>query len=167
MVVGAHLGAGGQDVAKHGVQILEHIASGDTQDAETFSPQQRITGPIPAWLIAVSVTLAIDFNDEAPFKTSKIDSDWTDGKLPSELEPSWSLAQLLPEQDFGQAHLTPQLACALNLLDPRIEDAWAPSTMLRMVPLPVPGRIERIVELRTGHAISPRLAMRSEVIIAL
>ena len=81
-------------------------------------------------------------------KAGEIRGDPVCWKLTPELQACGSLSKNLPQQHFRQAHLSPQLTCALYLFDRCLEDAWAPSTMLRMVPLPVSGRI---VELRACH----------------
>jgi hypothetical protein len=58
-----------------------------------------------------------------------------------ELETTRRLAQRLPEQDFGQAHITtsrPRSAYGVSSTFRQhiLEHRDSPSTMLRMVPLP-------------------------------
>ena len=78
---GAHFGAGGQDVAKYGIHVVEDVASRDAHDAETLSPKHRIARRIALWLIAEAVRLAIDLNCETMFEAREIDGDPTGGKL--------------------------------------------------------------------------------------
>jgi hypothetical protein len=170
---GAHFGTGRDNVAENAIHVLEHVSSGNPHDAEAFTSQQRIASGVSLRLVAGTVALPVDFDNEPPLQTSKVHRHLTDRKLLSELQPFRSLSKNLPQQDFRQAHLAPQLTCALYVPDWCLEDAWAPSTMLRMVPLPVSGRIiearpchasRRAVRI-TRHATCPRLAMSREAII--
>jgi hypothetical protein len=52
-------------------------------------------------LITERVTLAINLDDQPPLKACEIDSDLANRELAAEFQASWSLAQDLPEQDFG------------------------------------------------------------------
>jgi hypothetical protein len=118
------------------IKVLEDIASSDTAHAETFTSEDRITRLITARLVAVAVPLSVHFDDEPSLKASEVNSDGSDWKLPSELQPARPSAQLLPQQNLWQAHLPTQRARALYLLDRCLEDTWGPSTALRAVPLP-------------------------------
>jgi len=140
-VEGAHVSTCCHDETKHGVHVLEHVACRNAHNAESITFQNRVTGMIALRLITDTVPFTVDLDDQPPLKAGEVDCDLPDGKLPTKLQASGALSQNLPEQHFRQAHLAPQLTCALYLLDRCLEDAWAPSTMLRMVPLPVPGRI--------------------------
>ena len=128
MVEGAHLGTDREYEAKHRVQVLEHIACSNAHDVKAFSPQQRITRPVAARLVAETVSLPIDLDDQTVAKAGEIGGDPIRRKLAAELQAIRPSPERLPKQHFGQAHLSPQFACALYLLDRRLEDAWAPST---------------------------------------
>jgi len=140
-VEGAHLGTGRDDETKYGVHVAKNIARCNADDSEALTSEDRIASGVSLRSVTERMALAIDFNEEAGFQAREIHCHLADGKLAAELQPCGSLAEHLPQQHFRQAHLTPQLTCALYLLDRCLEVAWAPSTMLRMVPLPVPGRI--------------------------
>jgi len=146
MVEGAHRRTSRNDIAKHCIHVFEHIASGNAQNAKAFTSKHRITCRIPTRPVTEIVSFSIDFNDQATLQAGEIDGHFADWELLPELESLWPFPQYLPKQHLGEAHLAPQLAGALDLLDGSSKDlgidpAWAPSTALRAVPLPVPGRI--------------------------
>jgi hypothetical protein len=145
MVEGAHLLTSRNNVAKNSVHILEHIPRRNAHHSKPFAPQHRVASRIAPRLVAVAMPLSVHLNHQAPFETGKIDGHFTYRKLFPELEALGSLSKLLPEQHLRQTHFPAQRTGALHLLDGGAKDfgidrAWAPSTMLRMVPLPVPGR---------------------------
>ena len=75
---------------------------------------------------------------KARARAVEVDDVRSDRMLTAEFEASLFAAQALPKQTLGQGHLTAKLAGGMNygaLRGPR-----APSTALRAVPLPVPGR---------------------------
>ena len=144
-VEGAHLGTGSQDVVEHPVQVLKHVTSGDSRHSKPLATEHRVTRDIAPRLIAEAMSFPVDFDNEASFETGEIDSHLTDRKLFPEFVTIRPFSQLLPQKNLGQAHVLPQRTRALNLLDRRVEDAWAPSTALRAVPLPIPGRITAII----------------------
>ena len=114
VVEGARLRTNRHDESKHRVQVLQYITSRNAHDAKALTPEQcntRSIGPRP---IAVTVTIAVDFDDHALVETGKIHRHVTDRKLSAELQPVRALAQRLPEQHLRQAHLAPQLACTLS-----------------------------------------------------
>ena len=78
-------------------------------------------------------------------QASKIYGDLSDRELRSEFQAIRALAECFQQDDFGQAELATKFAGALNPLDGGYEDAWAPSTKLHLVPLPVSGRICHIL----------------------
>ncbi len=140
MVEGAHLGAARNDAGQDRVQVPKHIRRGNPHHFEPSSPKHRVSYSIPAGLVATTVSFSVDFNDHPTLKTGKINRHLSNRKLSSKFESVRPSSKHLPEQDLRQAHLAPQLPCALYLLDRSLEDAWAPSTSLRLVPLPVSGR---------------------------
>ena len=143
VVEGAHLRAGRDDEANHGVHVAKDVAGGNSYNTKTLPSEQRISSSIAPRLVAERVPLPIDFDDQAPLQAGEIDRHFANGELLPEFELTGSLTELLPQQHLRQAQLPAQLACALNLLDRCLKDAWAPSTtrLRRAVPLPVPGRI--------------------------
>ncbi len=86
---------------------------------------------------------AVHLDREPGFEATEVELIPSLRCLTAKLETAGASAKLLPEQNLGQAHPTAQYASLLNMLDRRTKDfglARAPSTALRAVPLPVPGR---------------------------
>ena len=79
--------------------------------------------------------LKVHLDDKFRPGTVEIGDITDDGMLSAKLRPRGAAAQMLPEQHFGQAHLPTELASV----------AHAPSTNLRLAPLPMlgMGRITR------------------------
>jgi hypothetical protein len=151
MVEGAHLCASRNDARYDPVQIVENISRGDAHDGESLSIHNCVAGAVTLGLITVAVPFAVHFDDQPVAEASKICGHLLDGKLPAKLQAIRPRSQRLPQDNFRETHISPQLAGALDLLDRRLEDAWAPSTALRAVPLPVPGRI---IDRRTRHLVT-------------
>ncbi len=68
--------------------------------------------------------------------------------LPTKFYTELLSANLLPKKNLGQSHFAAQLAGGVNLRT--LQASQAPSTTLRAVPLPVPGRI-----LGGHHSVHP------------
>ncbi len=51
MVEGAHFGTSRNNPAKHGIHVVENVASGNAHDMEAFSPKQRIARGVAARLV--------------------------------------------------------------------------------------------------------------------
>jgi len=102
---------------------------------------------VPAWIVAHRVRLSIDLNRQPTLEAGKIDYVAVDGELSAKAESVWPFAELLPEDHFRQRQLATQLTSKANVGVGRTDrtmpnaNAFGPSTMLCMVPLPVPGRI--------------------------
>src|SRR5690606_30824783 len=99
---------------------------------------------------------AVDLDDESGVRTVKVDDVRWDWMLLAELQAELLSAQLFPQQDFGERHFPAQLASGVCLRAMR--KPGAPSTALRAIPLPVPGRM-----FAPYHAAHPAysLAQRS------
>jgi hypothetical protein len=128
MVEGAHVRTGLDDPTEHRVDVFQHIVRSDANNSKAVASKQRVTSSISARLIAVAMSIAIDFNDQPPLQTGEVNGHLRDRKLSPELQSVRSPAENLPPHHFGQAHLASQLPCALYLLNRSAEDAWAPST---------------------------------------
>jgi len=96
MVEGARFSATRKNPANNGVQILQHVSSGNPQDSESGPPQYRQPCLIPLWAIAEIMSLPIDLNNQAAPEAGKIGSDLADWKLPPELKSVRTPAKLLP-----------------------------------------------------------------------
>ena len=89
---------------------------------------------------------AIDLDRDAALETGEVDYISAEWKLPPKAQAVRALTQLLPKHDFGQRESAAKPACAADVrvrsADRAVADTpLGASTMLRMVPLPVPGRI--------------------------
>ena len=157
MVEGAQVIASRHNPENNPIEIAEHVTSKNSHHVKTFFLKQRITSRIAPWLIAAIMPLSVDLDDQPVAEAGEVGCYPTHRKLRPKLQSVRSPSQRLQEQHFGQAEFTAKDAGTLHLLDRRLEDAWAPSTKLRLVPLPVPGRILRLV--RHHHILNtPKLA---------
>jgi hypothetical protein len=129
--------------------ILQHVCCGDAKDFISGIPHGRIPGNITFWTIASIMRLAINLNYELGSAAIEISDIWTNRMLPPELHTLLASPQLLPQQNLGQAHFAAKFAGVVY--DRALQRLRAPSTTLRAVPLPVPGRI--LVALH--HAAHP------------
>jgi hypothetical protein len=116
-VEGAHLRAACNDTGKHGTQVTKHVACRYSHDIESIASKERISRNITPWLITTAVRLAVDLDDKAMAEAREIGRHPIRWKLTAELQSIRPLFKRLPQQHFRQAHLPPQLTCALNLLD--------------------------------------------------
>jgi hypothetical protein len=90
--------------------------------------------------------LAINLDREATLQAGEVNYVAAARKLPSKPRAPWTLPQLLPKEHLRQCKLPPKPPRETYILVRRADGAMLhalsdPSTMLRMVPLPVPGRI--------------------------
>jgi hypothetical protein len=83
----------------------------------------------------------IYLNGQSGGQTNEVEDESAGGVLTSEFETARALPKFAPEQDFGQRHITAEAACPADSRARSPQHSASPSTMLRMVPLPVPGRI--------------------------
>ena len=126
-----------------------HAQSSDTLRSKEGRPRCILPGDGGEF-----VRETIDLNRKSDGRAVKVEDVATCRMLASEFEAAWACAQLAPQNRLWQAHFAAQLAGELE------RGAWAsdhrrgfraiirvsgitrlcPSTILRMVPLPVPGR---------------------------
>jgi hypothetical protein len=145
-VVEGPIPAGRQDVNHHAVEIIEHIARCNPQRLKPRVGKHAIAFDIPLRVVAHRVGLAIHLDRQSTLKAREVNDISVQGELTAEAQAIRPLAQLLPENDFGEGQLTSKLAGEADVCIGRANgtmpdaSAFGPSTMLRMVPLPVPGR---------------------------
>jgi hypothetical protein len=125
----------------YAIQVFQYISRGDAHHFEPFLFQELVPSLITLRLIAQAVLVAINLDYQAMAKAGEVGGHSINRKLLAELEAVRPRLQRLPQQHFRQTHPPSQLTCALHLLDRCLKEAWAPSTALCAVPLPVPGRI--------------------------
>jgi hypothetical protein len=99
--------------------------------------------------VGAVMRFAVDLGDERCGATVKVDDIRADRMLTPKLRTRLAPAKSLPQQHLGQAHLAAELSSGNHFPTERLPRS--PTTTLRAVPLPVPGRIER----RTRHAAHP------------
>ena len=146
MVVGPHLRASDTNVVQYTLQIAKDIASRNANDLKPVAPKRCIASSIAPRLVAPAMGLPVNLDDKPMTQAGEIGRHSICGKLAPEFQAIRSLPKRLPKQDLWQTHLSAQAPGALYLLDRGaknlgVEAKWAPSTTLRAVPLPVPGRI--------------------------
>ena len=132
--------AGLHDVLDDGVHVGEYLPRRNTQRSDVAGRQPCIALDISRRSIADIVTLAINFDGQTTLGAEEIEHIGTGRMLPSKFEATGPRSQHPPQYSFGQAQRSPQPSRAFNRLPRTSEHAAFPSTMLRMVPLPVPGR---------------------------
>jgi len=140
MVEGSSLTTSRNDSIHTHLQILQNVPSPNPEHRKSLSFQRRDPRAIAFRPVATIVRLAIDLDPQSDFEAGEVDYVRSNRKLAAEAKTAGPFAQLLPQQDFGQAHVLAQAASCPDRLDRADEDKGDPSTMLRMVPLPVPGR---------------------------
>jgi hypothetical protein len=162
MVEGAHLRASRNDPGNYAVEIAQYLTSRNSHHVKTLFPQKLVPSGIALGLIAATMRLSFHLDDQAMAEAGEVGGNRSNRKLRSELQSVGPSAEGLEQQHFWQAKLTPELAGALYLLDGYLEDAWAPSTVLRTVPLPVPGRIF-VTVIRHRHILNTPNCGRSGI----
>ena len=128
------------DVFNDGALIPKYISGRYAQHDEIVRCQPVIAIDIPLGPIAEAMAFAIDLHHQPNLGTEKVEHKRTSRMLPPELEASWSSPQSAPQQAFRQAERSTQSSRSFNGLPRSGQHRALPSTMLRMVPLPVPGR---------------------------
>jgi len=134
-------------MSHHTVQIAENITGRNPQSLESGITQPAIANIVPFRIAPHRMRLAVNFNRESALEAGKVDHVTATWKLAAKSQAVRALTQLLPQGNFRQGQLAAKLARGADVRVRRANCAVAdaprlgPSTMLRMVPLPVPGRI--------------------------
>src|SRR6185503_8513753 len=157
-----------ENVRDYSVHVLQHFNGWNSQSLISCSGQSSIAHVVPPRSITIAVIIAVNLDQQPSRDASEIRHIAADGILLSELQSARPFAQDTPQQHFMQTHLAPERARKADVLIGRADSAvlhaspilpgtgrWqrvsadggvnvaavGPTTMLRMVPLPVPGRI--------------------------
>ena len=135
----------GDDAGDDAIAIGQDVARGNTQRRKTEAIDNCVATAVAIRPIAAPMYLAIDFNREAGFEAGKVERKFAERMLAAEAEAAGVCSKRAPEDDFGQIAAAPFAAGKLDC-PPRCAERRAthPSTSLRLVPLPVPGRYSRI-----------------------
>ena len=128
------------DVANHSGYVLEHMTGRNPHHLHSLASKPRVSRSIAFGTIASVMRKSIEFDRNANLGAKEIQHVATCGMLSPKFEATGSLAQFAPQQAFGQRQFTAQSSRAFDSLSRSGEHSALPSTMLRMVPLPVPGR---------------------------
>ena len=140
MVEGAPRPTSFHDPENQALEVVEHLLRWDPQSKETQILKISVPGRIPRRTIASAMRFAIDLDRQACGQAGKVEHERPLRALLPELESVGALLQRPPEQAFGRAQVLPKFACELYRLDWSLQQTRAPSTSLRLVALPVPGR---------------------------
>ena len=144
----AFLGDGRHD----SIQIAEHLCGRNPQCRESRLGDRSVAYGVAHRPITSLVRIGIDLDRQSGLEAGEVERERIQRKLTSESEAIRPSAKHRPQPHLRRAHLAPQLTRAPYRFDPCVQDARAPSTRLRLVPLPVPGR-------KCRHW--PRLRMRA------
>jgi hypothetical protein len=137
-------------------QIAKNFVGGNPHRRETEAINDNIPCGVALRVVTAVVYLAVYLYREPCLQAREVERETSLRTLPPKLEPVRTRPQRRPEERLGRAHLPPQPTRALHRLDRCPQYARAPSTALRAVPLPVPGRSE-------GHRRLCISAVRSQV----
>jgi hypothetical protein len=94
------------DCARCTNRIREDALGRDPDYPEPVILDELKPAPIVSGLLAHVVDHAFDFDDQLVLQAAEINHIRADRVLAAELETSWPLAKLLPEQAFGHRHFT-------------------------------------------------------------
>jgi len=119
--------------------VAEGFRRGQVNHWESTAKQEILTTRIALRCLGGIMRKSVDFDDQAGFAAVKVDDIGFNRVPAAEHQPIRPLSQLLPRQHFGETHLLPEAPCGVD--GRTLERRPAPSTALRAVPLPVPGRI--------------------------
>jgi hypothetical protein len=107
-VEGAHLGTSRKNVSNHRVDVLKNVARCNSDDPKSFTSEDCIASRVTPRLVAETVGVAINFNNQPVAQAREVDRDLPEGKLPSEL-PS-----LGPFRRTCQSSTSGKLICRRN-----------------------------------------------------
>ena len=129
-------------------RVQQNLRGGNAYDLQSPFAQEPFATQIADDGVGAVVPKTIDFDDKPGLAAVEIDHITLDRMLPTKLEAARAFPRLLPEQHLREAHLLSQPPG--DIYGWALARRPAPSTALRAVPLPVPGRI-----LGNPHHTSP------------
>jgi len=130
------------------VHIFQHILCRHANDLKSLRCQACVTRGVTSRCRPAIMRLAVDFDDQSCSHAAEIRDIGTDRVLTTEFRAQFLAAQLLPQENLGQGHFAAEFAGGIDLR--ALQAPRAPSTTLRVVPLPVSGRI-----LDGHHSVHP------------
>ena len=140
VVEGCPLATGVNDQSHDCLNVAQHFGRRHAQGSEAEPAYDCIPLLIPRRPVTPRMRLAIDLDRQARLQAREVETVRPKRMLSPELVPPRTLAESAPEQHLRQVA---GAAFAAGAQDGGAGCREDPSTMLRMVPLPVPGRYER------------------------
>jgi len=128
------------DVPNSRLDIVEHQRRRNPQNGNIMRSKPAIAPCISFRAVPQIMRYAVDLNRKPYLGTEKIEHIGTSRMLAPKLETVRSGAKCAPQEAFGQAQGAPQSARFNNCSLRSRQHSVSPSTALRAVPLPVPGR---------------------------
>jgi hypothetical protein len=102
VVEGAPLSASRDDAGDYRIEILQDFGGGNSQGVEADFGETPIASRVAFGPVAPAVEFTVHFNREPCFEASEIETITELRVLTTKAEATRFLAQLLPEQDFGE-----------------------------------------------------------------
>jgi hypothetical protein len=104
------LGAGYvHDVTDHCVEVVQHLRRVDAEYTDLAKAEPFVAGGVPFGAVAAFVGFAVDLHRQIDFGAVEVEDVRASRMLAAPLQARGSLAELAPEEDFGQAHGAPEL----------------------------------------------------------
>ncbi len=153
MVEGAPTPTHIHDSEDYPFKVVENLCRRDPQGEETQILKISVASRIAGRAVAPLVPRAVYLDREAGRQACEVERVRALRALLAESKSFRPLAQSPPEQTLGRAQLLPELACEPHGPDRSLQHTRAPSTGLRPVPLPVPGRNDVHACLRWMSAV--------------
>lgn len=120
--------------------IIKRAPRGYTNDLDALCGQPCVAIRIAVRPVAHIVRDAVDLNRHASLGTEEVEHITSSRMVAAKLESARTCPQRAPQQAFGQAQLAAQSPCTFDRFSWSAQHGAHPSTALRAVPLPVPGR---------------------------
>jgi hypothetical protein len=153
MVEGAPLLASVNNSKDYPFKVVENLCRRDAHSKETQFAKMSVPSRIARRAIAPVVRFAVDLYRQPRRQAGEVERKPSLRALLPETKAPRPLPQRPPEEPSGRAQLLPEPACELYRLDRRLQNTRAPSTSLRLVPLPGPGRSGDHPRLRWMRAV--------------
>ena len=139
--------AGCRDHREHALEITQDVAGWNPESVKASFPKGSITLEVALRVVAHRMCFPVHLDRQPAFETGEVRNITAARELPPKAKSARALAEMMPQYDFREGHLAAKVPRAANVGVGRTDhtmpnaNAFGPSTMLRMVPLPVPGRI--------------------------
>jgi hypothetical protein len=139
-VEGYPLAARRDNADNHRFQIAQHLTRWNAQRMKATLSKDAVARDVSLGPVAPVMALPINFNGQPRFEAGEVQQIGRLWMLATKAKSARAFAQGLPQEHFWKLHFPARLSRSAHIMDRRAEDGWDPSTVLRTVPLPVPGR---------------------------